>query len=175
MKFAIQAGNPQTNEPNIFESSLSEAIETVFPLYTENAFLCWNHIYIPLSYKYDLSYMINDILIMLDKIMSDETGCLTIHWLPDTFRCDWQVKWNSNELVVESNWECTVGDLEKLLNESGSITLPKDVFINEWKRILENLISGLKAHGYTPNILPEMNYLISIKNLIKGPGIYYQS
>lgn len=62
MNFYILAGNPRVQSiENSDDKSLSEAIETVFPLNTEYAILSWNYISIPLSYKYDISYMIDDI------------------------------------------------------------------------------------------------------------------
>ncbi|HHR2550667.1 TPA: hypothetical protein ACSY39_10840 [Listeria monocytogenes] len=56
MNFFIQANTPQ--KTGVFESDdydLSTAIETIFPMLTEDAILVWNHIYVPLSYKYDIS------------------------------------------------------------------------------------------------------------------------
>lgn len=174
MKFAIQACNPKTIKNKNCENSLSGAIENIFPLNTENAFLCWNHIYVPLSYKYDLSYMINDILNMIYKIESNDEGCLLIHWLPDTFRCDWVINWNQVEIKIESKWECTVGRLEKLLNASGDVILPKELFINEWKCVLKKIIDGLATCGYDSAILSGMDYLIEVYNMIENMGILYQ-
>ena len=53
MIFSVQASNPKywKNVLDEEDSSLSDAIETIFPLNTEYAFLEWNHIFIPLSYK----------------------------------------------------------------------------------------------------------------------------
>ena len=58
MNFYIQASNPRALKPSFIEENLSAAIESVFPMNTENAILFWNHIAIPLSYKYDISYMV---------------------------------------------------------------------------------------------------------------------
>ena len=62
MNFCIQASNPRVQHKIDYEdSSLSDIIETIYPLYTEHAILTWNYISIPLSYKYDISYMIDDL------------------------------------------------------------------------------------------------------------------
>ena len=59
MAFYIQASNPRFIESISYEvESLSDAVESIFPLNTENAFLVWNYISVPLSYKYDISYML---------------------------------------------------------------------------------------------------------------------
>lgn len=96
----------------------------------------WNYISIPLSYKYDISYMMEDILLLLYALQYREKGELTIHWLPDTFRCGWIVRWDREKLNIQSQWENTVGHLERLLNEKPNISLKKDDFIKEWKSIL---------------------------------------
>jgi len=45
---------------------------------TEDAILIWNAIYIPLNYKYDISYMIDDILNLLKKIRENLYGEIKI-------------------------------------------------------------------------------------------------
>ena len=59
MHFYIQTSNPYiANKTNADDNKLSEAIESIFPMDTEELILFWNHVGIPLSYKYDISYMI---------------------------------------------------------------------------------------------------------------------
>ena len=56
MKFLIQANSPEcTMNFDKEDYNLATAIETIFPLMTENAILMWHHLCIPLSYKYDIS------------------------------------------------------------------------------------------------------------------------
>ena len=89
MYFCIQVGDPYlSNEKNEEDRSLSDAIESAFILNTENCIMMWNHICIPLSYKYDISYMIDDILKLLLLLQEKDFGKTKIEWLPDTFRCD---------------------------------------------------------------------------------------
>ena len=61
--FYIQANNPRVlKEHDLEDKNISDAMETIFPLYTESAVMMWNHICVPLSYKYDISYMMDDML-----------------------------------------------------------------------------------------------------------------
>ena len=175
MSFYLQAGNPMVHciaDHN--DKSLADAIESTFPLYTESAVLMWNHISIPLSYKYDISYMMEDILMLLSMLQSREKGEITIHWLPDTFRCDWTIRWDTEELNIHSRWENTVGHLEMLLNEESDISLKKDDFIKEWKSILGTVISGLKKCGYDVTEIKGMKQLIDQYKGVIGNGILYQ-
>ncbi|MDO4261394.1 MAG: hypothetical protein Q4C82_04905 [Eubacteriales bacterium] len=175
LNFYIQAGNPRFQEiTNVYDESLSDAIESVFPLNTENAILVWNHICVPLSYKYDISYMMEDILQLLDKLQNKEKGELRINWLPDTFRCDWFIKWNTEEIKIQSRWECTVGDLENILNQRPNVELSKQVFINEWKSVLGIVIEGLKGCGYSENEIRHMDQLIERFESMKEDGQLYK-
>ena len=157
----IQAGNPKTQHIiNRNDKTLADAIESIFPLHTENAIMMWNYICIPLSYKYDISYMMDDILILLKALQSSESGKLTIHWLPDTFRCDWTIRWDTDKVDIHSQWESTVGHLEILLNDKPDISLEKDDFIKEWKSILGIVIAGLEICGYDAEEIRGMRRLI---------------
>ncbi len=176
MNFFIQVSNPKylpiTNDDDI--ESLSDAIEDSFPLDTEDAFLVWNHIYVPLSYKYDISYMIEDIVKMLKGIIEDENGSVKICWLPDTFRCDWEIEWNAGEINILSHWDCTVGDLEGLLNNNNSIKMPVEHFVNEWKQLLELIVVVLKHNDYSETKLDGLGELISVYERINGVGVLYK-
>lgn len=141
LSFYIQASNPKFQYvENFDDESLSDAIESAFPLNTENAILSWNYVSIPLSYKYDISYMMEDILKLLYDLQSKEDGKIVIHWLPDTFRSNWTLSWNNGKLEIQSQWECTVGHLERILNEKPNISLSINTFVSEWKEILCTVI-----------------------------------
>ncbi|SFU81731.1 hypothetical protein [Butyrivibrio sp. M55] len=176
MNFFIQVSNPKylnrTNDECI--ESLSDAVEDSFPLNTEDAFLVWNHIYVPLSYKYDISYMIEDLVKILKKIMESEKGSLNICWLPDTFRCDWKIEWSAGEINILSHWDCTVGDLEDLLNNNNSIKMPIEQFLNEWKKLLELIVCVLKHNGYTETNLDGLDELITVYEKINDAGMLYK-
>ena len=175
MCFCIQASNPK----NYFivdskDECISDAIETIFPLNTENAILMWNHICIPLSYKYDISYMIEDVLTLINSILCNDFGNMKLHWLPDTFRSDWIIMWRDGMIHINSHWESTVGNLETILNCNNSISLPIVDFLGEWKQILFLLVSSLKKSGYDENKLRGMSKLINICERIEQFGTLYK-
>ena len=175
LNFYIQAGNPKVQCTLDYEDdNLSNAIETIFPLYTENAILVWNYINIPLSYKYDISYMMNDIISLLSNLQKKKSGRKIVHWLPDTFRCDWFVSWEEGELEINSKWECTVGHLEKLLNEVPNLRLPINTFVNEWKEVLNNVVKGLKLCKYDVAKIEGIEVLLECYNDMKESGILYK-
>lgn len=175
LNFYIQANNPKTQyTADCNDNTLADAIESTFLLNTENAILMWNYIGIPLSYKYDISYMMEDILVLLNALQNTENGKLRICWLPDTFRCDWTIRWNMEKLDIQSHWENTVGHLEVLLNEKSYLSVKKDNFIKEWKSILGKVIVGLKNCGYEEKNIKGMKKLIQQYESINGNGMLYK-
>lgn len=175
LNFYIQASNPKVQcEINYSDETLADATESIFLLNTENAILMWNYICIPLSYKYDISYMLDDIMILLNELKNKKSGVITINWLPDTFRCNWTIRWHDKTLDIQAQWENTVGNLENLLNRCPNITLPKNDFIQEWKSVLGTVIKNLKDCGYNANNIKGMKQLIEIHRDIKGKGVLYK-
>lgn len=173
LSFYIQASNPKSQYVvNMDDETLSDVIESAFPLNTESVILSWNYISVPLSYKYDISYMMEDILKLLDALQKAKTGEMIIHWLPDTFRCNWSLNWGNGQLKIHSYWECTVGHLEGNLNQVPNISLPIENFLNEWKEVLHMVINGVENCGY--DLTKEMKQLLEQYNNIKGVGILYQ-
>lgn len=175
MDFYIQASNPRTqNMKKSDDESLADAIESTFLLNTENAILVWHHIGIPLSYKYDISYMMEDLLKLLHCLQSKDNGEMVIHWLPDTFRCDWLIVWSHGQMKIKAHWECLVGNLEVLLNNNAQISIPIKDFISEWREVLNVVIKGLERCGYDECQIRGMRKLLDQFNSIKDRGILYE-
>ncbi|MDO3682136.1 hypothetical protein [Paenibacillus ehimensis] len=174
MDFRIQAGCPQfTGEYDEDISSLSDALEIVFPLWTEDAIIMWKNICIPIGYKYDISLMIEDILNILETLRINHSGKISVHWPTNTFACKWDITWDSNSLTIHSEWECVVGKTEDLLKQSGHVVITKEIFQSEWKRVLRNIIEGLTKSGFNTTSVPKMARLIAEFNAIKNEGILY--
>ncbi|MCI8780736.1 MAG: hypothetical protein HFH70_08685 [Lachnospiraceae bacterium] len=175
MNFYIQANNPRVlNGYNPEDENLSDAMETIFPLYTESAVMMWNHISIPLSYKYDISYMMDDILYLLEDLSQVNEGKRRICWLPDTFRCDWDIVWGKGQIEITSNWESVTGNLEGLLNANNKIFLKIIEFMSEWKQVLYIVLQGLKNNGYMEDMIINLDKLSEQYEMIPGNGILYQ-
>lgn len=162
MAFSIQASNPTFLKIfNAEDKSLSDAVESIFPMNTENAVLVWNSISIPLSYKYDIAYMLDDLVGLLGALHRQARGEMTIHWLPDTFRSDWALRWHDGEIEIRAHWDCTVGHLETLLNEHGTVSLTTEEFESEWREVLRIVIRGLENAGYDAGQIAGMEALLT--------------
>lgn len=175
-EFYIQTNNPYImNEFSRQDNKLSQAIESIFPMNTEALILFWNHIGVPLSYKYEISYMVDDILMFLKRIQSEEKGEVLVHWLPDTFRADWRLIWNNEIITIEADWENITGDLQRILVDLRKINMSKKEFVSEWKMPLEVLINALDRNGYNQLLKDEYDNLVNIFNHIDEYGILYQN
>ena len=174
MNFRIQASYPINNGEFCQEDrKLSEAIETIFPMLTEDAILIWNTIYIPLNYKYDISYMIDDILNLLKKIRENLDGEIKIDWPSNSFACEWILKWNSDLLTIDSKWRSVTGHTEDSLNNLSELNVNLVEFVNEWKSVLEVLINNLETCGYGKENLIDMDLLYDEYRAIKSYGLLY--
>ncbi|TCS94835.1 hypothetical protein [Hazenella coriacea] len=174
MDFRIQAGAPRvTGQFDEEDENLAEAIETIFPLYTEDAILVWKNIYIPLSYKYEISIMTWDLLDMLEKLRKHSSGEWKIQWASDSFRNSWYLRWEEDTLTINAEWGSVIGNTENQLKEKREIKVPILAFTAEWRKLLGNLITGLQKSGYTEERLPGMDRLIHEYHTIPFDGILY--
>lgn len=134
----------------------------------------WKHIPILLSYKYDISYMIEDILDMLIAIRTEKHGEMVIHWLPDTFRCDWKISWDETTIKINAEWGGIIGDFEAMLNKNQEIYVSIEEFGNEWKNLLGIVVNSMKKCGYKEEQIRNMDKLLTEYNEIRGSGILYK-
>jgi len=133
MTFIIQTSQPKNNGEFCKEDKeLSEAIETIFPMMTEESLILWNTIYVPLNYKYDVSYIIEDVLHMLRAMREVPTsGELQINWPSNTFSTVWNLIWSEKKLAINSNWYSVLGHTEQLLNKESRIEINLSDFVCE--------------------------------------------
>lgn len=169
--FEIQISNPSVSEiRNENDKNLDEAIESIFPLLNEYAFLIWNHIYIPLSYKYDISVMIKDIAFLIKELSEKEEGILEINWPSNTFSASWTIKFTLSEVSIAATWNYVLGNLTDLLNNTRGIEIPRQEFIDKWMELLSFIKAKLEAAGYNSTNLVdffELEHLVQRYSLDK--------
>lgn len=150
LEFYIQAGNPgMTRECDPADESLSDALQAVFPSKTEHLIMVWNGIFIPLSYKYDISLMVDDIVALCSEMLTAERGSQRIAWPSNTFTVVWHVEWSGTNVGVNGLWNCIIGGTEALLARKAGISMSREEFLSEWKRPLEIVLKALREAGYT--------------------------
>lgn len=151
MEFAIQVNNPRYFY-NVDEESLSinEILQDMFLSDTEYCILWWNHICIPLSYKYDVSVIFDDIVYMFKEVLNHKSGSLKIDWPSNTFRTDWNLSWNDRgEVMISTIWSDVLGgrSITNDLNSENTLKIKKIDFLCEWKMLILKIIDVVSASG----------------------------
>lgn len=163
MSFAIQLGCPKFEifDNDIVDETINveEAIELIFPLETEFLIMIWNKVCIPLTYKYDVSIMINDFISILNFMNSDQGKELVIEWPSNTFSGNWILSKSKNKINISSKWTAVIGDIETQLNERNSILMDQKLFEIEIRKILCFLNSALKKSGLDLDKIYDYNHL----------------
>ena len=145
---------------------VSEAIYTIFPLETEDAVLFWGKEQILLSYRYDISTMIDDIIQMIFNLKNQNVREWSVDWPSNTFACNWKIKWINDSLEIVSNWREEFNATE-YLRKNNVIKIGKTEFLNEWKNIIDILIHHLTECGYNNQNLLDMGLLLKSYSLLK--------
>lgn len=164
-EFKINTCSPKNN--SCFDSEdtkLSEAIYTIFPLDTEDAILSWGDEDISLSYRYDISAIIEDIIQMVFTLKNNNEGKWYVDWSSNTFAVNWTLEWRDNSLEIDAIWREEFNATDYLKSHS-TLRLEKEEFLGEWKKITDILLYNIKDCGYTHRDLTDMGLLIEANNL----------
>jgi len=174
--FSVQAGNPKRSEHHAENyDSMSEAVEKAFDFYSENATVFWNDCYFRLCYKYEISTLLDDLMLLLEMLLTETEGHEVFNWGIDTFDASWTMDWSSDWLRVTSEWKAVSGPCLSRLRSQPTIEVSKIDFVCEWRRLLTTVLEGLRHCGYTETNLPEMEKLCELLSRIPEDGIHYKA
>lgn len=174
--FVIQAGNPRTLQQfDADDESVADALQTVFPLQAEDALLNWNGIFVPLSYKYDVSLMIEDAVALVREVLHHSSGQMTVHWPSNTFAATWRVSWTREVVKIDADWMQVVGGTEALLRAKPAVAVAKADFVAEWKKLFETTIVALDRSGYSVTTLRGLDLLRDVAEELPSYGALYRS
>jgi hypothetical protein len=174
MTLKMQVSNPVIQIPDVKKvEDLSEAIEAIFPLATEDAILYWNWIPVRISYKYDLSVLITDLIFMLESLTTSDKGNYEVHFGSSSFRAQWKLSWKANVLTITSNWDSISGNYEDLLNKRNQLEVSRSQFLDEWKALLRKVIESVEQSGVEIEDKHEINALRKIEASIASFGNLY--
>lgn len=175
VEFWIQASAPQcTASYSATDMSLSDAMETVFLLETEDAFIVWKHHFIPLDYKCGFSCIIGDLIDLINAMLVEDAGRMMIEWPCNTFHAKWGVSWTKEDMQIESQWVSVPGGLTELLNQAGPVALKKSSFLAEWRMPLNRVLGALIASGYNRMNFKELSNLERLVSALPQRGYLYR-
>lgn len=125
------------NEKSLTEyESTGELIDNIFPLSEDCLFISWNQIYVPLSYKYDLSIIFDD-FVHIYKFLGSQETTLQMTFPSNTFDVIWDLQKNGNDVIISSIWSTVLSHNEKWLNENSSLTISINLFKIEMSKLLK--------------------------------------
>ncbi len=160
--FKIQISNPATiKDRNRDNCGIEAAIQSIFPLDNEYCFIIWDHIFIPLNYKYDISIMIKDILRIINFIKKEEEQ-LQIHWASNTFFSLWKMECTLHSVIIESTWKYVLGELTDLLKKKTVLEVDKQEFLKEWTTLALFVKNKLEEAGYNSTNLEDFDELENV-------------
>jgi len=176
MEFRLQASNPRTLlATNPDDTKIDEAMETVFPMLAEDAIMVWAGVHIPLDYKYVISWMFSDILIMLGKLLTETTGQWCNRWPVQEFEVTWKMAWDGDRLEIHSEWQSTPNFTESILaGRPSTIVVNKSDFVAEWKQPLCIIEQAIRKAGYDESQLVDLSELRRMIDAIPRSGILYR-
>lgn len=172
--FWIQSSCPRwvaTASPD--DGNVSEAIQTVFPMTTEVALLVWRHIYVPLGYKYCVSFLVDDVVEMIHRLSANQMGSWRVEWPSNEFAGTWSFEWDAGQLRVQSEWRAVVGGTEQLLQARSELQMGLRPFLCEWTKLLMTVADALTGAGYTDEMLPDFGRLKDAIVRAGGVGAIY--
>jgi len=165
--FKIDDGSPSnSSERDNEDSILSEAIYTVFPLNTEDATMSWGDERIKLSYRYDLSSIIDEMLQMVFTLYKYRYGEWAVDWPSNTFAANWHFRWDERSMQVEAVWREEFQASDYLKSHPKLIT-ERDLFLIEWEKVTDVLLNNLAACGYNRDNLADLGLLIEADVILK--------
>jgi hypothetical protein len=153
----IQISNPLFSPLECDEElSMDEIIELLFPLENEYLFLIWNNIFIPLSYKYDISVILDDFIEIVNFLDQKNVVKQEIHWPSNTFSAKWILEKDDNKINITSEWFHTLGNLTTLLNSVNYMSIDQDTFRHEILKLLIFIKNTIQNN--TSNQIKIINY-----------------
>jgi hypothetical protein len=173
--FRIQASNPRWLRVfNKEDNNICDAMQTVFPSLTEYAYMVWNGIHIPMDYKYIVSFLVQDAIMILEAVSKEARGSLSNRWPSNDFASTWHMNWSAESLEIQADWESVLGGTEALLNARPIVRMGKDAFMSEWKQVLGIAFHALIDAGYTNRDLSDLERLRQMYESISEPGVLYR-
>lgn len=168
MFFSIQASMPRIRHVDETPLSLLEATELSFVSNTEDAFVNWNGIRVPLSYKHDLPHLIDDLLDMLEAL-SEPFGVWHAFFPSNTFRVSFKLRWTPQILRVRATWEATTAGLVELLNANQLLESTPQQFASEWRELIRVLVGAFdKSTLTTPGTSRLLRWFGATSQLERG-------
>ncbi|MFF3258923.1 hypothetical protein ACFYWO_07060 [Streptomyces sp. NPDC002932] len=144
MSFSIQAGCPAVRKCES-AADMADAIGEMYSSEAEDAILVWNLVPVRLPYGYDLAALLDDLVPLLEEIQRPQFTETEVFWGSDTFSAEWRIVRADDSLRIQARWHSTLGNYESLLAERGDSVVSTQVFVSEWAKVLQRIVTDIEA------------------------------
>jgi hypothetical protein len=147
MIFGIQTGAPLIVPDDVNEQAqnLSDAMTLIYTYDTEMMVLSWNDVVVAADYQDDVYVFIDDVVLMLEALRDPDVTAYRMSFVSQTFNAVWRIQVRADGLVIRSSWDAAPGGYEFLLNERSELTVNRDFFVAEWKKLLRKVVADVEA------------------------------
>jgi hypothetical protein len=177
MQFTIQVSRPSLAiHSDISDAeSLGDVIEAIFSHETEDAYLNWNGVRVPINYKYDLSVILEDAVPMLLDLVERLEGSHTVTLSSSTLSATWHLTWMNGVLSMSSDWSCVSGRIEDALLRVSNLELPVAAFLSEWSGLIRYLSTLLEPLGLRDELAGWLEFQrVAAAAALASPGALYR-
>jgi hypothetical protein len=140
--FWIDVGQPRANRGiSVVAADLADALEMCFPLDAADAVVHWGGVPIELSYKYDVSVIVEDVIELVDSCLRGRS--LKTRFGSNTFNAEWTIRVEGDSIGITAQWHSVSGNKEELLNQVPTLVVPRRDFLKQWSGLLETALWGV--------------------------------
>ncbi|NXY96852.1 hypothetical protein HYE82_21185 [Streptomyces sp. BR123] len=69
---------------------------------SEDAVLVWNQVPVPLTYRYDIAVLLQDLVPLLEGVRRPEFSAAEVFWGSDTFSAEWKLAREGGDLRIRA-------------------------------------------------------------------------
>jgi len=152
--FELICGRPETLEPGPQNEVLSlwSSLEDVFRADTGLCTMQWNGIFVPLSYKYDVGWILLDAVAMVERLVADDKDLdLDVLFPSNGFHVAWHLSRRSGEISIDAEWRSVIGGLADLLRERTPLKVESERLISEWRHLFAVVVRAVEASRLDPS------------------------
>lgn len=147
MSFWIQTGTPALLDVAGVAENMADAVSLLYAPDTDHLILSWNLVPIALSYREDVYVLVDDVVMLLERLRDPATETARVHWGSSSFRAEWWLRREGRDLVVDARWDSTAGSYEALLNARAHLRVETATFTRAWLTLLRRLVEDITARG----------------------------
>lgn len=149
--FKIELNNPNYVLPKGKGFNLSSIFSVCFEYPNNDLTLIWRDITIPFSYDHMVAQIITDVLEMLKDISANESGNHLLNFGMNSLQTTWEIKWNQNDMEIQSFWKVAPKNLTSLLNNKSSLKTETKIFLEQWEKLISFVASIISRSGIEIN------------------------